>query len=53
VPKFADQVEVAVQGTNLTDEVYYVYHATLAPTGQEIGLAAQPRLIYAVVRYSF
>jgi iron complex outermembrane receptor protein len=53
VPANVRELELSIQGINLSDEVYYIYHATLAPTGQEIGLAAQPRLIYAMAKYSY
>jgi iron complex outermembrane receptor protein len=53
VPAGLEELEVSVQGINLSDQVYYVYHATLAPTGQEVAVATQPRLIYAMAKYSF
>lgn len=53
VPSALDGLEVAFYGINLSDEVYYVYHATLAPTGQEIAIAGQPRLFFVTGKYMF
>ena len=53
VPAALEQLEVSLYGVNLTDTVYYVYRATLPPTGQEVGLAGAPRLVFATARYSF
>ncbi|HET6331708.1 MAG TPA: TonB-dependent receptor [Polyangiales bacterium] len=53
VPDALEELEVALYGINLTDEVYYVYRATLPPTGQTVGLAGPPRLIFATARYTF
>jgi iron complex outermembrane receptor protein len=53
VPAAVEALELALYGINLTDTVYYVYRATLAPTGQEVGLAGPPRLIFATARYTF
>jgi iron complex outermembrane receptor protein len=53
VPSAAEELELSLQGINLGDEVYYVYHATLPPTGQEIALASQPRLIYFMAKYMY
>jgi iron complex outermembrane receptor protein len=53
VPEALDELEIALYGLNLTDQVYYVYRATLPPTGQEVGLAGPPRLIFATARYTF
>jgi iron complex outermembrane receptor protein len=53
VPSAAEELELSLQGINLSDEVYYVYHATLPPTGQEIALASQPRLIYFMAKYMY
>lgn len=53
VPADLDGLELSLYGINLTDTTYYVYRATLAPTGQQIGLAGAPRLIFATARYMF
>jgi iron complex outermembrane receptor protein len=53
VPAGLEQLELSLYGINLTDTVYYVYRATLPPTGQEVGLAGAPRLIFATARYTF
>jgi iron complex outermembrane receptor protein len=53
VPAGLEALELALYGINLSDTVYYVYRATLAPTGQEVGLAGPPRLIFATARYTF
>jgi iron complex outermembrane receptor protein len=53
VPAVLDGLEVSLYGINLSDEVYYIYRATLPPTGQEVGIAGQPRLIYASAKYTF
>jgi iron complex outermembrane receptor protein len=53
VPAALEALELSLYGINLTDTVYYVYRATLAPTGQEVGLAGPPRLIFATARYTF
>jgi iron complex outermembrane recepter protein len=53
VPAGLEGLEVSLYGINLSDTVYYVYRATLAPTGQEVGLAGAPRLIFATARYTF
>lgn len=53
VPAALEQLELSLYGINLTDTVYYMYRATLPPTGQEIGLAGAPRLIFATARYTF
>jgi iron complex outermembrane receptor protein len=53
VPVDLDALELSLYGVNLTDTTYYVYRATLAPTGQQIALAGAPRLIFATARYMF
>lgn len=53
VPDALEGLELALYGLNLSDTVYYVYRATLAPTGQEVGLAGAPRMIFATARYTF
>ncbi|TRZ66881.1 MAG: TonB-dependent receptor [Rhodocyclaceae bacterium] len=44
---------LSLQGTNLSDRRYYIYHASLAPTGQEIAIPAAPRMVSVVGKYSF
>jgi iron complex outermembrane receptor protein len=53
VPDALDGLELALYGVNLSDTTYYVYRATLAPTGQEVALAGPPRLVFATARYTF
>lgn len=53
VPRDLDGLEIALYGINLFDELYYVYRATLAPTGQEVAIPGSPRLIYASAKYMF
>jgi iron complex outermembrane receptor protein len=53
VPAVVDALEIALYGTNLSDERYYVYRATLAPTGQEVGIQGAPRLIFGSLKYVF
>ena len=48
-----EELEVALYGINLSDERYYVYHATLAPTGQEVAIPGVPLTVYGTVRYTF
>ena len=52
-PNAVPGLELSLNGTNLSDEVYYAYHATLPPTGQEVGLPVQPRLVYATAKFQF
>lgn len=52
-PNAVPGLELSVNGTNLSDEVYYAYHATLPPTGEEVALPVQPRLVYATAKYRF
>ncbi|MFD1781904.1 TonB-dependent receptor [Phenylobacterium terrae] len=52
-PSAIEGLELSINGTNLTDEVYYAYHATLPPTGQEVALPVAPRLIYATAKFEF
>jgi iron complex outermembrane receptor protein len=53
VPDGLEGLEVSLYGLNLTDEHYYVYHATLAPTGQEAAIPGAPRIIFGSVKYLF
>ena len=53
VPDALDGLELSLYGINLTDTVYYVYRATLAPTGQQVALAGAPRLVFGAARYTF
>jgi iron complex outermembrane receptor protein len=53
VPSALEALELSLYGINLSDTVYYVYRATLPPTGQQVGLAGPPRLIFATARYTF
>jgi iron complex outermembrane receptor protein len=53
VPKPVDQLELSLYGINLSDKVYYIYLATLPPTGEKIGIAGAPRLIFATATYTF
>jgi iron complex outermembrane receptor protein len=53
VPDGLEGLEVSLYGLNLSDEHYYVYHATLAPTGQEVAIPGAPRLIFGSVKYMF
>ncbi|HKU42963.1 MAG TPA: TonB-dependent receptor, partial [Polyangiales bacterium] len=50
VPASMEELEVSLYGINLSDERYYVYHATLAPTGQEVAIAGAPLTIYGSVK---
>jgi iron complex outermembrane receptor protein len=52
VPQGLQELEIALYGVNLTDTLYYVYRATLAPTGQELGIAGPPRLFFATAKYT-
>ncbi len=53
VPDALDGLEIALYGINLADERYYVYRATLAPTGQEVAIPGAPRIIYGSAKYMF
>jgi iron complex outermembrane receptor protein len=53
VPDGLEGLEVSLYGLNLSDEHYYVYHATLAPTGQEVAIPGAPRIIFGSVKYMF
>jgi iron complex outermembrane receptor protein len=53
VPEGLEALEVSLYGLNLSDERYYVYHATLAPTGQEVAIPGAPRTIFGSVKYLF
>jgi len=53
IPQGLEELELSLNGVNLTDTVYYVYHASLPPTGQEIALAGTPRLIYFMAKYEY
>jgi iron complex outermembrane receptor protein len=53
VPKPLEQLEVSLYGTNLSNQLYYIYRATLPPTGEQIGIAGAPRLIFATAKYTF
>jgi iron complex outermembrane receptor protein len=53
VPKALERLEIAIYGTNLSNQLYYIYHATLPPTGEEVAIAGEPRLIFGTARYSF
>lgn len=53
VPYGLEALEVSLYGLNLTDQRYYVYHATLAPTGQEVAIQGAPRLIFGSMKYMF
>lgn len=53
VPTAMDQLEVSLYGINLSDQVYYIYRATLAPTGQEVAIAGQPRVVFATAKYMY
>ncbi|MBN1652157.1 MAG: TonB-dependent receptor [Deltaproteobacteria bacterium] len=53
IPQGLEELELSLNGVNLADTVYYVYHATLPPTGQEIALAGTPRLIYFMAKYDY
>jgi len=46
-------LELALQGTNLTNKLYYTYQQTQTATDELLGAAAGPREIYGSVRYSF
>ena len=52
-PNAVPGLELSLNGTNLSDEVYYAYHATLPPTGEEVALPVQPRLVYATAKFKF
>jgi iron complex outermembrane receptor protein len=53
VPKALDGLELSLYGLNLADTRYYIYRATLAPTGQQLAIAGAPRLIFASAKYLF
>jgi iron complex outermembrane receptor protein len=53
VPDGLEELEVSLYGLNLTDQRYYVYHASLAPTGQEVAIQGAPRLIFGSMKYMF
>lgn len=53
VPRALEQLEISVYGTNLSNQLYYVYHATLPPTGEEVAIAGEPRLVFGTARYTF
>lgn len=52
-PTIAPNLELSVEGVNLSDKVYYAYLSTLAPTGEYVGIPIQPRMIYATARLRF
>ena len=47
IPQAFKQLEIALYGINLSDQRFYIYRATLGPTGQETAIAGAPRQIYA------
>ncbi|MDD9944736.1 MAG: TonB-dependent receptor [Myxococcales bacterium] len=53
VPARWPGLTLSLYGVNLADTVVYIYRATLPPTGQEIAIAAQPRLIFAAAEYNY
>ena len=53
VPEGFEELELSLQGLNLSDEVYYIYHANLAPTAEEVAIAGQPRTIYAMAKVTY
>ncbi|MET3828184.1 iron complex outermembrane receptor protein [Sphingomonas sp. PvP055] len=46
-------IELAIDGTNLTDKLHFFYKATLAPTGQYVAIPDAPREIYGTIRFAF
>jgi len=52
-PKPIPHLEISVYGINLANQVYYIYHATLPPTGEEVAIAGEPRLVFATAKYTF
>jgi iron complex outermembrane recepter protein len=53
VPKALEGLELSIYGLNLADTRYYIYRATLAPTGQQLAIAGAPRLFFASAKYLF
>lgn len=53
VPYAAEALELSLYGLNLSDQTYYIYRATPAATGQEIGIPGQPRVIFASLKYTY
>jgi len=53
VPAGFEALELSLQGLNLSDQIYYIYHAYLAPTAQEVAIAGQPRTIYAMAKVAY
>jgi len=52
-PASMPNLELALQATNLGDERYNIYQATLAPTGSAAALAGPPRLVTLEARLRF
>jgi iron complex outermembrane receptor protein len=52
-PEALHGIELAIDGTNLTDKVHYFYKSTLAPTGQYVAIPDAPREVYGTIRLTF
>lgn len=52
-PANVEGLEIALQGTNLSDERYNIYQATLAPTGSKVEIPSAPRQVTLEARLRF
>jgi iron complex outermembrane receptor protein len=52
-PAAMPDLEIALQATNLGDQRYNIYQATLAPTGSAVAIAGPPRLVTLEARLRF
>ena len=52
-PDALNGVELAVEGTNLTDNIHDYYKATLPPTGQYVAIPDRPREVFVSARFTF
>jgi len=53
VPSWADNIELSVDGQNLTNANYAFYKSTLAPTGEYVAIPGAPRTITGTLKFTF
>lgn len=52
-PKSFPELELAVEGTNLTDEVYLTYSQSVAATSLRLQSPGPPRMVFVTARFRF
>jgi iron complex outermembrane receptor protein len=52
-PKSHPGLEVAIEGTNLTDEVYLTYSQTVTASSQRLQSPGPPRMVFVTAKYKF